>query len=160
MSVEWSVVESAVVRDDVIAFENAIPEVDERRLLSAVFVVVCMGAHRILEWWIHHGLDLERGSNQGPLVYSAAAAGQAEVLRVLLRHGAPKTGVPLVAAANSGSLECVRALVEAGVDPNQGYAGFPTALGAATNRGFVEMAEYLRAQGATKLVGDDSGVGV
>lgn len=160
MVVEWSSVRAALDVDDVAAFASLVPGFDERLLLAATFSVVVDGAHRILEWWIHHGLDLERGSNQGPLVYSAAAAGQAEVLRVLLRHGAPKTGVPLVAAANSGSLECVRALVEAGVDPNQGYAGFPTALGAATNRGFVEMAEYLRAQGATKLVGDDSGVGV
>ncbi|MEZ4248218.1 MAG: ankyrin repeat domain-containing protein [Polyangiales bacterium] len=65
----------------------------------------------------------------------------------------------MVCAASSGSLEAVRVLVEAGVDPNQGYAGFPTPLGMALQRKHGEVAEFLRAHGATKLVGDGSGVG-
>lgn len=159
MSGDWAQVERAIAADDVVAFAGLLPDFDDRRALNAAFAVTWMGGHRILEWWSHHGLDLARGSSQGPLVYSAAAAGQAEVLRVLLRLGAPTTGVPLVAAANSGSLECVRVLVEAGVDPNQGHRGFPTALAAATRGGLQEMVEYLRANGATKMVGDGTGVG-
>ena len=77
MSTEWSFVRAALDADDVAAFASLVPRFDERLLLAAAFSVVVDGAHRILEWWIHHGLDLERGSNQGPLVYAAAAAGLA-----------------------------------------------------------------------------------
>ena len=147
-----------IERDDVVTFRELINKVSPREFDQVAWEVVSLGASKILSWWLENGFDISWGTHQGTLIYSAAVDGHAEVIRLLLRAGVPPSGAPLVCAAASGSLEAVRVLVEGGVDPNQGYAGFPTPLGSALQYGHEEIAEYLRAHGATKLVGDGSGV--
>ncbi len=79
-----------------------------------------------------------------------------DAVRVLLERGASVTlGVPLVAAAQSGDPNIVQLLLDAGAPLDQGYVGFPTALGVATTKRDQPVLELLHSRGARKLVGSD-----
>lgn len=111
------------------------------------------GSLRLLTWLLVNGVDANT-SWHGTLLYTASSNGRPAIVRLLLSHGADvNKGVPLVAAAQNGHLSVVELLVEAGVDVNGGYRGFPTPLAAAIEFKHPEMEAYLRAHGATELVG-------
>lgn len=104
-----------------------------------------------------------------PLMVAAGAPGASEVVQLLLAHGADVNahdaidpipvlpsgggrGTALHDAARNGDLASVRLLVDAGADVNAKSANGQTPLSEATIYGRAEIAEYLRAHGASPNV--------
>jgi ankyrin repeat protein len=116
-------------------------------------------------------LLLERGTNvnvvsatgQTPLLVAAMTNPSAEVVKLLIAHGADvKTADKLNAtalhkAAIGGDVETLRILLDAGVDVNARDAADFTALMGATSNGSVAAVKLLLAHGAR--VNDASGGG-
>ncbi len=153
MDYSWETMLAVVERDDLDAFMAMLASVPADRVGQLAALSASFGATKVLDYWLRNGLNPDQKYFNNSLLRRAATAGQAEVVRILLAAGAKLDGVPLVAAASSGSLECVRLLVEAGADVDHGNPGFPTPLGAAEDKGHVEIARYLREHGATRRVG-------
>ncbi|MCB9600530.1 MAG: ankyrin repeat domain-containing protein [Sandaracinus sp.] len=146
--------------DDAAAFEQLMDGLSLHEFAEhALLVAARTGAVTVVRWMMDRGASLDIPSTRGSLVDAVCTFGHPHVLALLLEAGAPVRGVPLVKAAHCGPLESVRLLVEAGVDVNQGYRGFPTPLRAAMDGGHADIVAYLQLHGATKLVGDGSGVG-
>jgi ankyrin repeat protein len=82
-------------------------------------------------------------------LHSAAAAGQLEVIEVLLAAGADVNAVqhggytPLLEAAATGRAELVETLLERGADPAARLADGRTAVDLAATGGHVQLAERL-----------------
>ncbi|MEN6641405.1 MAG: ankyrin repeat domain-containing protein [Armatimonadia bacterium] len=140
---------------------------------------VKLGQHKIA-WFL-----LERGAPASPLgsdawgaapvrpLYSAVMAGDDDMARLLIRHGAnpndwrdkgdaeaskaPETLTPLHWAAAKGDLSFALTLLAHGADINAGAAhrSTPTPLDCALAQGHEEMAEVLREHGASASLGLD-----
>jgi ankyrin repeat protein len=90
-------------------------------------------------------------------LHTAAVNGHAELASLLLRHGANPNAIgyeankgltpPIVLAAWEGTLETLRALLDAGADPNL-PASAETALYTAAEHGSRDKAELLLSRGA------------
>ncbi len=124
-------------------------------------------------------VDVREGWRDQTALIWAAAQGQAEMVALLLEHGAdpnarsrpnewqrqvsaerrrmyrPVGGMTaLMYAAREGCLDCARALVEGGADPDVGDARNVTPLIVATNNFNFDVASYLVAAGASLDVWD------
>ncbi|CAK9019884.1 unnamed protein product [Durusdinium trenchii] len=89
-------------------------------------------------------------------MFSAAALGYLEVVRMLLEAGAEKNAATqdgetaLMAAARDGHLEVVQVLLEAGAEKNAATQDGETALMAAARDGHLEVVQVLLKAGADK----------
>lgn len=98
-------------------------------------------------------------------LHLACFFGSEDAARFLIARGVPvdvpaanpMAVRPLHSAAASGSVDLVRALLEAGADPNAAQAGGVTALHTAAHRGDLEMARALLAAGARRDATMDGG---
>jgi len=101
------------------------------------------------------GADLDRATDLGSSpMYTAAYAGDLGILQYLLDKGADPNnihhvdgGTPLLAAAQAGNLDCVRAIVEV-VGANRVADNTCSALYAAAQNGHISTVKYLAGQGA------------
>ncbi len=110
----------------------------------------CIGALLDLGVSVNHQGAVQAST----LLESACYSDDPNVVALLLQRGASVTlGVPLVAAADSGSLEMIKLLIAAGAPVDQALPGFPTALGRARARGDRAMEALLLAHGATLELG-------
>lgn len=101
---------------------------------------------------------LERAPEQTSRAVHLAAYGHADLLRLLIEHGAEVDALgyegnhgwapPLVLACWEGTVETVRLLLEAGADPNLPSRPGGSALHAAINHYDAEKIELLLAHGA------------
>ncbi len=98
------------------------------------------------------GADANQPDPAGvPPLHEAALQGHADVIRVLVAHGAkldqtePETGsTPLYGAASMGRLEVVRVLLDLGADRTRRSNSGRTPREAAASSGFSEIVEILR----------------
>lgn len=98
--------------------------------------------------------------NQAELLFYAAKRGHAEVVDLLLTHGADPNAKnqkndcnlgPLHYAADSGHLRIVKMLLAHGADPNAKNTEYGTALSYAMEKGHLELAELLRSVTDTRI---------
>ncbi len=112
------------------------------------------GSLEVVQYLLQEGADKNQADIDGmtPL-FIAASGGHLAVVRYLVQQAADKNkankhGVTaLFVAARHGHLAVVQYLVQEGADLNQA-AGDITPLAAATVKGRIEVANYLREQGA------------
>jgi uncharacterized protein len=111
------------------------------------------GAIRSLQLLLDMGVSPDTEWH-GSLIRQAARNGHVEAVRLLLDRGADfKSDNPLLDAVMGGHVEVAQLLTEAGADVDAGHRGFPTPLAAAIEFKHPEIEAYLRAHGATALVG-------
>lgn len=94
------------------------------------------------------GADVNESDGWVTPLYYAAARGNLEATRFLIKHDADvnlptKFGTPLHAAAKAGSLDCVKLLVEAGADVNALTPEREPAVHFAKKFGHATVADYL-----------------
>jgi ankyrin repeat protein/uncharacterized protein YecT (DUF1311 family) len=124
----------------------------------------------VVTYLLDHGADINTKGRSGedritnrpatitPLA-RAANFNALDVMRLLIQRGAevntPIQGFsPLFLAAARGNRDAVDLLVEHGADVNHKFAYSQTPMNAAIEGGYVEIALYLHAKGATFLPGD------
>ena len=92
-----------------------------------------------------------RGAHGIPVLFHAAMSGQTEVAELLLAHGGGEgINTALHGAVNFGHIEMVRWLLEHGVtNVNAPNYEQKTPLSVATELGYTDIAELLRARGGT-----------
>lgn len=123
---------------------------------TALCMAVLHNGVKLARYLIGAGADVNLGDlHYGNPLEIAARGKQRELVELLLEHGAQVNRVPgrlgaLQQAAISGSLDCVRLLVDAGADVNAPayHPWEPTALEAASFRGHLEMVAFLLDRGA------------
>lgn len=105
-------------------------------------------------------LLLKRGAHPtGAALGDAARRGSSEIVRLLLKYGAPVDGepvngkpsivwTPLLCAVDKGRADCVKILIEHGANVNARTKAGNTALGLATHKGHERIAAMLKAAGA------------
>ncbi|MCB9617292.1 MAG: suppressor of fused domain protein [Sandaracinus sp.] len=142
--------------DDTSGLLDLFDHADEKKRAFLLVTAATDNATRVLAWTLDRGVDVDARpfSTGGTAIVEAAREGAVEAVRLLLERGADiHSENPLIYAARSGHLAVVRLLVEAGADVNAGNRGFPTPLAAALEFNHPEIEAYLRAHGATELVG-------
>ena len=106
---------------------------------------------KFVQLLIDHDADVNVQNHRGrtPLA-SAASSGKAEIIRLLIKHGAKvdTKGIgdhttPLYMAVLMGHLEVVKILVAAGADVNAMSMALSTPLDTARSKGFKEIEEFL-----------------
>jgi ankyrin repeat protein len=130
---------------------------DTLRGTTALMWAAEQGHAAVVELLIHSGADVRA---------------QSEVLRPLKRRGlgfapakdqggpdAPIKGglTALLFAARQGSMECVRALIQAGADVNQSSADVSSPLLVAVQNGYYDIALYLMDHGANVNLANSKG---
>lgn len=111
------------------------------------------GAIRSLQLLLDMGVSPDTEWH-GSLIRQAARNWHVEAVRLLLDCGADfESDNPLLDAVMGGHVEVAQLLTEAGADVDAGHRGFPTPLAAAIEFKHPEIETYLRAHGATALVG-------
>ncbi len=91
-----------------------------------LLMAVDMGFVEIMELLLEHGADIQAESSLGNALHSAVRSGSVETLYKLIRLGSLDVNAanelsgatPLHVAAQHGSLDCIRALANAGADVN------------------------------------------
>jgi uncharacterized protein len=114
-----------------------------------------LGQLSIVQFLLQEGMDVNLRASLvdcAPITL-AAAKGQAEMVRYLAEHGAEldaskSTRNPLFAAIYGRSIECVKVLLETGIDARVRYTGQRMknmdAIGHAEERGEKEIAALIR----------------
>jgi hypothetical protein len=162
MSKQLKQMYEAVVRGDVRAVKDLLRT--EPELLHAgpshgswLYWAAGHDSVAMVEFLVEAGIDVNAEEVYGGRPLDAAAmSGCAAVASWLLDHGAkmrptaPQEGGTLIGAVNSGSLELVRLLLDHGADINSAHGSPPrNALSHALDFGHADIAELLRARGAT-----------
>lgn len=133
-----------------------------------IFDAAAIGRQDVVEEYVEawDGWVNEFGRDGFTPLQLACYFGQEDVALWLLDHGADVDAVaqnaqriqPLhAAAAGTGGLDLLRALLQHGADPNARQSGGFTALHTAADRGDVEMARLLLEHGADLAVEDEEG---
>ena len=92
---------------------------------------------------------------QNMALHAAAAGRHADVIKVLIDHGAPVNArqhggwTPLQAAAQNGDLESARMLISNGADVQARAENNQTALDLALTKGHQAMVDLLESNGAS-----------
>jgi ankyrin repeat protein len=116
------------------------------------------GHRESVEWLLDHGADVNAISKNATgytALSGAVARGDAEIVRLLLAHGANARHrygpgySPLHEAAAGGKIEILRLLLEHGADPNARTQDGQTPLSLAEAKGRAEAVALLRERGAT-----------
>ncbi len=145
---------AALKQDDPTGIRGGLAKLDDEWRGFFAGLVAGMGAMACLTQLLEEGLDPNtRDDGDVSMLERACEFGQLAVAKKLLSAGATIDGIPLVFAAQGGSLDCVKLLLDHGAQPDQGYPGFPSALGFAETDGLTAIAEELRRRGARSLVG-------
>ncbi len=145
---------AALKQDDPTRIRGGLAKLDEEWRGIFAGLAAGMGALAVLTQLLVEGLDPNtRDDGDVSMLEHACESGHLAVAKKLLAAGASMDGIPLVYAAQGGSLDCVKLLLDHGAKPDQGNPGFPSALGFAEAGGLTEIAEALRRRGARSLVG-------
>ncbi|ELR18058.1 ankyrin 2,3/unc44, putative [Acanthamoeba castellanii str. Neff] len=130
---------------------------EEEHGLTALYAAVLRGDERAAEALLAKGAMPENGGCRGvPPLFSAAARGNADLVRLLLKHGADPNKeerkqrlAPIHIAADKGHVEAIEALLEAGVAVDQkATQGDMTPLHHACSTGRLEAVKLLLDKGA------------
>ncbi|MCA9615198.1 MAG: suppressor of fused domain protein, partial [Myxococcales bacterium] len=139
--------------DDVRLLQEFIRSIDEQDLAIVARKAAAFGATRSLSALLECGVDVN-SEWHGSLIRVAAQRGKLDAVHLLIDRGADiDSDNPLLDATVGGHMDIVKLLVSRGADINAGYRGFPTPLAAAIEFNHPEIEAYLRAHGATELVG-------
>ncbi|XP_073354622.1 uncharacterized protein [Aegilops tauschii subsp. strangulata] len=119
-----------------------------------------MGDREMVELLLTKGASVDSVSASGTPLHIAAFRGQDEAMKVLLENNAdhnkilPGIDTPLISAITASSVKCVKLLVEAGADVNDGLV---PPLAAAADKGLTACLKCLLEAGADPNVPDPSG---
>jgi hypothetical protein len=107
------------------------------------------GNQRLVKYVLDKGYDLEGPSEDSPL-FAAAAAGQTEMVQLLISRGANANrkwkstqDTPLMFGAEMGHLDTVKILIEKGAEPCAKNLEEHTAEGLARKSNRLDVAQYL-----------------
>ncbi|XP_037422746.1 ankyrin-3-like [Triticum dicoccoides] len=119
-----------------------------------------MGDREMVELLLTKGASVDSVSVSGTPLHIAAFRGQDEAMKVLLENNAdhnkilPGIDTPLISAITASSVKCVKLLVEAGADVNDGLV---PPLAAAADKGLTACLKCLLEAGADPNVPGPSG---
>ncbi|VAI40505.1 unnamed protein product [Triticum turgidum subsp. durum] len=119
-----------------------------------------MGDREMVELLLTKGASVDSVSVSGTPLHIAAFRGQDEAMQVLLENNAdhnkilPGIDTPLISAITASSVKCVKLLIEAGADVNDGLV---PPLAAAADKGLTACLKCLLEAGADPNVPDPSG---
>ncbi|EMS65675.1 Ankyrin repeat and SOCS box protein 3 [Triticum urartu] len=122
--------------------------------------VLHSGDREMVELLLTKGASVDSVSVSGTPLHIAAFRGQDEAMKVLLENNAdhnkilPGIDTPLISAITASSVKCVKLLVEAGADVNDGLV---PPLAAAADKGLTACLKCLLEAGADPNVPDPSG---
>ncbi|MEW8508452.1 MAG: ankyrin repeat domain-containing protein [Candidatus Thiodiazotropha sp.] len=120
---------------------------------SLLYIAARKGHTEIVKLLLDKNADVDAEDELGtrPIWGSIANNKYAETL-LLLKRGARVEGngkvSPLFLASGGGNIDIVRALLDAGADPNEKLAGTASALGLAISRGHYGVVRLLLSSGA------------
>ncbi|KAM0865073.1 hypothetical protein ACQ4PT_043537 [Festuca glaucescens] len=109
------------------------------------------------------GVPVDPIDHQGAPLHLAIAKDRAEVVKVLLEHGADPNKVvnhilsPLLMSVFGKSLRCMKILIEAGADLNARGNSGPTPLTQAVDDGFTDFVKLLLEAGADPNIPSEHG---
>ncbi|KAF7069340.1 hypothetical protein CFC21_074985 [Triticum aestivum] len=116
-----------------------------------------MGDREMVELLLTKGASVDSVSVSGTPLHIAAFRGQDEAMQVLLENNAdhnkilPGIDTPLISAITASSVKCVKLLIEAGADVNDGLV---PPLAAAADKGLTACLKCLLEAGADPNVPD------
>uniref|UniRef100_A0ACD5WD78 Uncharacterized protein n=1 Tax=Avena sativa TaxID=4498 RepID=A0ACD5WD78_AVESA len=128
--------------------------------LTPLHYAAANGDYKMVELLLAKGVPVDPESVGGTPLHVAASHGHDEAMEILLKNNAdynkiaPGLGTPLFVAINVSSVKCVKLLVEAGADVNDGIV---TPLASAADIGSTGCLKCLLEAGADPNVPDASG---
>ncbi len=125
----------------------------EAESMARMLVAVEEGDAQALERSLGEGCDPNDVFFNETLLVIACRNGRSESVRLLLKHGADPNLIiewaPLIHAVNSGNLDCVRLLVDAGAQLNRRLPSDQPEVLAASLTGNTAIIEFLLSRGAS-----------